>query len=153
VTTTFYRCKLCGKEFFGLKAWYNHLIRSHPESEPEWSRTLRLEGRRPQLWKVLQDAEPEAVERFKAKACCGRCLYYSFAGLKCRKRPQIVVLSPVYTAVCPDFMWVEEPNEAAAEMIRLDGLDGVQRARRQMERAAHKQPRWALAWWGEESGE
>jgi hypothetical protein len=127
------------------------LIRVHSESEPEWSRTLRLEGRRPQLWKVLQDAEPKAVERFKAKACCGRCLYYDFAGLKCRKRPQLVVLSPVYTAVCPDFTWAEEPNEAAAEMIRLDGLDRVQCARKRRH-AAREQPREALAWWGE-SGE
>jgi hypothetical protein len=121
---TFYRCRLCGREFGSLSAWYNHLIRVHSESEPEWARSLRLEGRRPKLWEVLRDAEPELVERFKARACCGRCVHYSFAELKCRKRPQIVVLSPVYTAVCPDFAWVEVMDEAAAEMIRLDGLDG-----------------------------
>jgi len=150
---TFYRCKLCGREFGSLSAWFNHLIRTHPELEPEWSRTLRLEGRRPPLWDALKDAEAVGlVTRFRARACCGRCIYYDFAGLKCRKRPQIVVLSPVYTGVCPDFMWVEEPNEAAAEMIRLDGLDGVQRARKQRRHAAREQPREALAWWGE-SGE
>jgi hypothetical protein len=150
---TFYRCKLCGREFGSLSAWYNHLIRLHSESEPEWSRALRLEGRKPPLWKVLQDAEAAGlVERFKAKACCGRCLYYDFAALKCRKRPQIVVLSPVNTAVCPDFTWAEVPNEVAVEMIRLDGLDGVQRTRRQRRHAARKQPCEALARWGERGG-
>jgi hypothetical protein len=144
---TFYRCKLCGREFGSLSAWYNHLIRVHPESEPEWSRTLRLEGRRPQLWKVLQDAEAAGlVERFKAKACCGRCLYYSFTRLRCGRRPQLVVLSPVNTAVCPDFAWAEVPDEAAAEMIRFDGLDGeVSPAKRRRRRAASV----TLAWWGE----
>jgi hypothetical protein len=146
---SFYRCKLCGREFGSLSAWFNHLIRVHPENEPEWSRTLRLEGRRVQLWDALRDSEAAGlVERFKAKACCGRCVYYSFAELRCRKRPQIAVLSPVCTAVCSDFVWSEVPNEAAAEMIRLDGLDGVQRARRRGH-AAREQPREALAWWGE----
>jgi hypothetical protein len=122
---TFYRCKLCGREFGSLSAWFNHLIRVHSESEPEWSRTLRLEGRRVQLWGVFKDAEGAGlVERFKAKACCGRCLYYDFAELKCRKRPQLVLVSPVNTGICTNFVWTEEPNEAAAEMIRLDGLDG-----------------------------
>ena len=143
---TFYRCKLCGREFGSLSAWYNHLIRSHPESEPEWSRTLRLEGRRPPLWKVLQDAEPELAERFRARPCCGRCAYYNFAALKCRKRPQIIVLTPVNTGICPDFAWAEVPDEAAAEMIRFDGLDGeVSPAKRRRRRAASV----TLAWWGE----
>jgi len=134
---TFYRCKLCGREFGSLSAWYNHLIRVHPESEPEWSRTLRLEGRRPQLWDVLKDAEDAGlVERFRARPCCGRCAFYVFAALKCRKRPQIVVLSPVNTAVCPDFAWAEAVEEVVAEMIRFDGLDGeVSAARRR--RARH----------------
>jgi hypothetical protein len=122
---TFYRCKLCGREFGSLSAWFNHLIRVHSESEPEWSRTLRLEGRRPPLWDVLKDAEGAGlVERFKARACCGRCVHYSFAELKCRKRPQLVMVSPVNTAVCPDFAWVEITDEMVAEMIRFDGLDG-----------------------------
>jgi hypothetical protein len=122
---TFYRCKLCGREFGSLSAWYNHLIRVHPESEPEWSRTLRLEGRRPQKWDVLKDAKAAGlVERFRARACCGRCVHYIFAELKCGKRPGIAVLSPVCTAVCSDFVWSEAPDEAAVEMIRLDGLDG-----------------------------
>jgi len=134
---TFYRCKLCGREFFGLGAWYSHLIRSHPESEPEWSRTLRLEGRRPPLWDVLKDAEAAGLaERFKAKACCGRCAHYSFAELKCRKRPQIVVLTPVNTAVCTDFAWAEAVEEAVAEMIRFDGLDEEASAARRR-RARH----------------
>lgn len=134
---TFNRCKLCGREFGNLEAWYNHLIRVHPELEPEWSRTLRLEGRRPPLWDVLKDAEAAGlVERFKAKACCGRCLHYSFAELKCGKRPQIVVLSPVNTAVCPDFAWAEVVEEAVAEMIRFDGLDEEASAARRR-RARH----------------
>jgi hypothetical protein len=143
---TFYRCKLCGREFGSLSAWYNHLIRSHPESEPEWARSVRLEGRRPQLWDAFKDAEAAGlVERFKAKACCGRCLYYDFVGLKCRKRPQVVVLSPVNTAVCPDFAWVEATGEAVAEMIRFDGLDGeVSPAKKRRRRAASV----TLAWRG-----
>jgi hypothetical protein len=108
---------------------------------------MRLEGRRPQLWEVLRDAEAAGlVERFKARACCGRCAHYNFAALKCWKRPQLEVLSPVNTAVCPDFAWAEVPDEAAAEMIRFDGLDGeVSSAKKRRRRAASV----TLAWWGE----
>jgi len=51
-----YVCLVCGAQLPYLRAWFNHLIRSHPESEPEWSRAMRLEGRRPRLWDVLEDA-------------------------------------------------------------------------------------------------
>jgi hypothetical protein len=147
---TFYKCKLCGREFGSLSAWFNHLIRSHPELEPEWSRTLRLEGRRPQLWDVLKDAEAAGlVERFKAKACCGRCVYYSFAELKCRKRPQLVLVSPV--SVCSDFAWSETPDEAAVEMIRLDGLDEEIPSTRKR-RPARERARTAVAWRGGSGG-
>jgi hypothetical protein len=147
---TFYRCKLCGREFGSLSAWYNHLIYLHSESEPDWSRTLRLEGRRPQLWQVLRDVEDGGlVERFRARSCCGRCLYYSFAELKCRKRPQLVLVSPVN--VCSDFAWSETPDEAAVEMIRLDGLDEEIPSTRKR-RPARERPREALAWWGGSGG-
>jgi hypothetical protein len=147
---TFYRCKLCGREFGSLSAWYNHLIRLHSESEPEWSRAMRLEGRRVQLWRVLRDVEDaRLVERFRARACCGRCLYYSFVELKCRKRPQLVLVSPV--SVCSDFAWSETPDEAAVEMIRLDGLDEEIPSTRKR-RPARERARVAVAWRGGSGG-
>ena len=56
-----YVCLACGSSFPYLRAWFNHLIRSHPESEPEWSRAMRLEGRRPRLWDVLEDARAAGI--------------------------------------------------------------------------------------------
>jgi len=52
-----YRCTVCGNEFTYLAAWYWHLVRCHPELEPEWARNLRLSlGRKPRLREVLRDA-------------------------------------------------------------------------------------------------
>ena len=134
--STFYRCGLCRakgalKEFGSLSAWYKHLAKVHPEFEPEWARVMRLEGRKPPLWQVLRDSEAAGfVERFKAKACCGRCLYYDFGELKCWKRPQAVIITPVNTAVCPDFTWREEVNEIVAWLLHIDGLERAKRARK-----------------------
>ncbi len=52
-----YRCVICGSSFSYLAAWYQHLLRCHPELEPEWAKALRLGlGRKPKLWQVLRDA-------------------------------------------------------------------------------------------------
>jgi len=62
-----YRCVICGNSFSYLSEWYHHLVRCHPESEPEWAKALRLGlGRKPRLWQVLKDAREAglvAVER------------------------------------------------------------------------------------------
>jgi hypothetical protein len=57
-----YTCLICGRSFPYLAAWYQHLIRCHPELEPEWARNVRLAlGRRPRLWAVLEDAWSEGL--------------------------------------------------------------------------------------------
>jgi hypothetical protein len=56
-----YVCLACGRSFPYLAAWYWHIVREHPESEPEWSRAMRLEGRRPRLWGVLEDARAAGI--------------------------------------------------------------------------------------------
>ena len=51
-----YKCVICGSSFSYLAAWYHHLVRCHPELEPEWAKALRLGlGRKPKLWEVLWD--------------------------------------------------------------------------------------------------
>jgi hypothetical protein len=57
-----YVCLACGRSFPYLAAWYRHLVRAHPELEPEWARSVRLGlGRRPPLWEVLKDARLEGL--------------------------------------------------------------------------------------------
>ena len=52
-----YTCLVCGRSFPYLAAWYRHLVRTHPELEPDWARSVRLGlGRKPSLWEVLEDA-------------------------------------------------------------------------------------------------
>jgi len=52
-----YYCTVCGSSFDTLAVWYHHLVRCHPELEPEWAKALRLGlGRKPKLWQVLRDA-------------------------------------------------------------------------------------------------
>jgi hypothetical protein len=57
-----YVCLVCGRSFPYLAAWYRHLVREHPELEPEWARSVRLGlGRRPSMWEVLKDARLEGL--------------------------------------------------------------------------------------------
>jgi hypothetical protein len=56
-----YVCLACGRSFEYLSAWYQHLIRCHPELEPDWARSMRLlitprETRREQMKATLRDA-------------------------------------------------------------------------------------------------
>jgi hypothetical protein len=50
-----YTCLICGRSFPYLAAWYQHLIRCHPELEPDWARVYRFEGRRVSKWRVYLD--------------------------------------------------------------------------------------------------
>ena len=57
-----YVCLVCGAQFPYLRAWYQHLIRCHPELEPLWAKNLRLAlGRKPPLWEVLKDVRSEGL--------------------------------------------------------------------------------------------
>jgi hypothetical protein len=57
-----YTCLICGRSFSYLAAWYQHLIRCHPELEPDWARSVRLGlGRKPRLWEVLEEAREEGL--------------------------------------------------------------------------------------------
>ena len=57
-----YVCLACGRSFPSLAVWYCHLVREHPELEPEWAKSVRLGlGRRPRLWEVLRDAREEGL--------------------------------------------------------------------------------------------
>ena len=57
-----YVCLACGRSFPYLSAWYWHIVREHPELEPEWARNVRLAlGRKPRLWEVLEDARSEGL--------------------------------------------------------------------------------------------
>ena len=57
-----YVCLVCGRSFPYLAAWYYHIVREHPELEPEWARSVRLAlGRRPPLWEVLKDVRSEGL--------------------------------------------------------------------------------------------
>jgi hypothetical protein len=57
-----YLCLACGRSFPYLAAWYWHIVREHPELEPEWARNVRLAlGRKPSLWAVLEDARAAGI--------------------------------------------------------------------------------------------
>jgi len=58
-----YVCRVCGTEFADLPKLIKHFESVHRDLLPEWFTIMKLEGRRPRLWRAYRDLCEEGLAR------------------------------------------------------------------------------------------